>query len=171
MNDTQTKISNVCNLLKNTLLAKNADYGDSAFESPLMCPELNAGLAIRVRMSDKIKRILQLENNPDNANVKTENLIDTYLDLAGYAILRICELQRQISPTEMLYDCQVKFTENGPVVSSGDDERKAMTDEAFLMSELFQAVAAWVNSSGGYQFANAEKVQQRYFDIIKHQSK
>ena len=70
---------------------KNTDYGDSVFDPPLMCPNMSAGLAIRVRMSDKIKRIIQLEGNP--AQVKNESLADAYRDLVGYSILRLIELE------------------------------------------------------------------------------
>ncbi len=89
---TQDKITTLCDNLKETLLAKNADYGDSAFESPMMCPELEAGAAIRVRMSDKLKRIIRLEAEPPK--LASETLFDSYLDLAGYAILRMAQLEQ-----------------------------------------------------------------------------
>jgi len=89
---TSKKITALYEKLKETLLAKNTDYGDSAFEPPMMFPELEAGAAIRVRMSDKLKRIIKLETGP--AKVKAEPLADSYLDLAGYAILRIAELEK-----------------------------------------------------------------------------
>ena len=93
-------IAEVCDRLKDTLQRKNADYGCSASRSPLLCPELPAHTAILVRMSDKINRILTLEQwngvaeRVDEMFLKTEPLADTYLDLAGYAILRIIDLEK-----------------------------------------------------------------------------
>lgn len=68
-----------------TLLAKNSDYGSSAWESPELAPECDANAAIRVRMSDKIKRIKSLLNKPPE--VASESLEDTIKDLGAYCLL------------------------------------------------------------------------------------
>ena len=88
---TGDRIRETFDAVRDLVIAKNTDYGDSAFEPPLMCPELTAGVAIRVRMSDKIRRIIQLENNP--AQVKGESLADAYRDIIGYSVLRLIELE------------------------------------------------------------------------------
>lgn len=67
------------------LLKKNQDYGSSVFDAPMLLPDVPANLAIRVRMSDKLKRIFQLASNP--AAVAGESLNDTLDDLAGYRII------------------------------------------------------------------------------------
>lgn len=85
-------ISMQCQELEETLLAKNADYGDSAFLSPVLCPEMNAGSAILVRMSDKINRIVHLESHP--TMLESEPLEDAYRDLAGYCILKLIEMRK-----------------------------------------------------------------------------
>ena len=91
LSGTAAKIHRIFGEVRDLVIAKNADYGDSAFESPVLCPELDAGTAIRVRMSDKLKRIIQLENSP--AQVKNESLADSYRDLIGYAVLRLVEVE------------------------------------------------------------------------------
>ena len=42
------------------LLRKNADYGSSVWKSPILAPDCDPGVAIRVRMSDKINRLASL---------------------------------------------------------------------------------------------------------------
>lgn len=67
------------------LLRKNQDYGSSVFDSPMLLPNVTANMAIRVRMSDKLKRIIQLSSNP--ALVESESLDDTLDDFAAYRII------------------------------------------------------------------------------------
>lgn len=71
--------------LVRTLLAKNTDYGNSAFEAPLLLANLPARDGILARMSDKVKRIIRLRGT-GTAEV-AESLSDTVLDLGGYCIL------------------------------------------------------------------------------------
>lgn len=71
-----------------TILRKNKDYGSSAFESPVLNPTLSPTSAIEVRMSDKIKRIQSLLNQP--AEVKDESIDDSFTDLGAYCLLRQC---------------------------------------------------------------------------------
>ena len=67
------------------VLEKNADYGSSAFESPVLAPHVSAADALRSRQSDKVKRILQLASLPPE--VAGESLEDSLDDFAGYNIL------------------------------------------------------------------------------------
>lgn len=78
-----------------TCVRKNRDYGSSVFQAPVMDPEMNPGDAIKVRMSDKIARIATLEKANANAPEVDESLIDTYMDLGAYAILRVIQLKRE----------------------------------------------------------------------------
>lgn len=80
----QKQLAQVGTNLVATLIRKNTDYGSSVFDSPLLCPNMPAKSSILVRMSDKIKRLVQLQSN--EAMVK-ESYEDTMRDLAGYAIL------------------------------------------------------------------------------------
>lgn len=78
-----------------TLLSKNQDYGSSVFKVPLLCPDMNEGDAILVRLSDKISRINNLLTARRNFEskgvaVKTESIEDTFLDMVGYIVLWLC---------------------------------------------------------------------------------
>lgn len=84
---TQQRIADYCDHLKRTLQAKNRDYGDSAFQSPLLSPSLSPLSAILTRMSDKVHRISQLVSSNEGPQVRNEGLEDSILDLAGYCIL------------------------------------------------------------------------------------
>lgn len=68
-----------------TLLRKNADYGASAWQSPILAPKLTPRQAIQCRMSDKVARLSRLLSG-ETAQV-SESIEDTMRDLAGYAIL------------------------------------------------------------------------------------
>jgi hypothetical protein len=81
----QKKIAQAGIALTETLLKKNRDYGSSAFESPVLAPDLASRKALLVRMSDKVKRIAQLQKT-GTAEVQ-ESLEDTIGDLAGYSLL------------------------------------------------------------------------------------
>jgi len=72
-----------------TILAKNADYGSSVFEVPVLAPECDAGTAIRVRMSDKINRIRSLLKRPPE--VAGDSLTDSIRDLGGYCLLLLSQ--------------------------------------------------------------------------------
>lgn len=73
-----------------TYAAKNHDYGDS-FNISLNKYGLLAAL---VRMGDKMNRLEALSKNP--AEVKTESIQDTLLDLANYSIMTIMWLKTQL---------------------------------------------------------------------------
>jgi hypothetical protein len=68
------------------LLRKNADYGGSAWQPPVLAPECDADTAMRVRMSDKIARITSLlqKGGPE---VAEESIRDTMRDLRAYYLL------------------------------------------------------------------------------------
>ena len=88
---TSEEIREIFNELSDLVVSKNTDYGDSVFESPVMCPGMSGGMAIRVRLSDKIKRAIQLESHP--AQVSNESLADAYRDMIGYCALRLIQLK------------------------------------------------------------------------------
>ena len=74
-----------------TLLAKNKDYGDTAQRRPCLASHVSPPDAIAVRMSDKVARIQNLTKGAMKAQVN-ESLADSFLDLAGYAILEVIAL-------------------------------------------------------------------------------
>ena len=69
------------------LLRKNSVYGDSAWKRPMLAPECDAGTAIRVRMSDKLSRLLMLLERP--AEVTSESFDDTLRDFGCYCLLEL----------------------------------------------------------------------------------
>jgi len=87
--DTQKAIAEHGLAVVSMLLKKNRDYGNSAFQSPLLAPLADARTGIQVRMSDKVARLQNLlAGNPDSVG---ESACDTMMDLAGYAILWLAE--------------------------------------------------------------------------------
>lgn len=84
--DDQQRISQAGLELIHLLLRKNRDYGGSAFKRPILTPDLSAQSAIKVRMSDKIERINNLQKIEQSPEVE-ETVEDTWRDLAGYIIL------------------------------------------------------------------------------------
>lgn len=93
----QARIRSVCDQLKELLIKKNTDYGDSAFQSPSLAPGLDPGIAIRVRMSDKVSRLIQLLGRGEQSSIDNESIVDTFLDLAGYSILEV--VRRRLEPS------------------------------------------------------------------------
>ena len=75
-----------------TLLRKNNDYGSSAWQPPVLAPQLGCGSAILVRMSDKVQRIATLSTK--GAQV-AESLEDTVSDLGSYCLLWLSRPQDQ----------------------------------------------------------------------------
>lgn len=67
------------------LLKKNADYGSSVWQVPVLAPDCSCESAIRVRMSDKIQRLQSLLSgkSPEVA----ESINDTIQDLGAYCLL------------------------------------------------------------------------------------
>jgi hypothetical protein len=75
--------------IHNTYLTKNADYGNS-FEEQYREHGL---LSAIIRLDDKMRRLKQL--NKQEAQVKTESIRDTVLDLANYAVMTVMELDKE----------------------------------------------------------------------------
>ena len=82
-------MNNIIDNLKQTLVAKNEDYG-SAFSE--MFDELGIDYAYG-KLREKINRIKVLRNKPNM--VENEGLEDALLDTAGYAILTLVELKKR----------------------------------------------------------------------------
>lgn len=85
--DDALRIAGVGMRIVSTLLRKNKDYGNSAFESPELAPGVTALEGIQTRMSDKVKRLRRLLAGNDAA--VQESVVDSIGDLAGYAMLWI----------------------------------------------------------------------------------
>ena len=78
----QEMIAEECDAVKNLLIAKNREYGNSALEPIGVFSDLSAEEQIRVRIDDKLKRI-----NTTHGMSKTVIHEDTEQDLIGYLVL------------------------------------------------------------------------------------
>lgn len=82
------RIESVCNEVRDLLIRKNHDYGDS-FSKQYAKYGVMSGL---IRMDDKIRRLETLVGG-EEAQV-SESIEDTIADLAGYALLTLVELRK-----------------------------------------------------------------------------
>jgi hypothetical protein len=87
ISDSQRLIEEECDAIKELLLRKNQDYGNSALEPVRIFSDANPLEQINVRIDDKLSRI---------ANRKDKNFSeDTEKDLIGYLILKRVLLRMQ----------------------------------------------------------------------------
>lgn len=79
------------------LVRKHLDYGSSVWNTPCLADGLDAGMAIRVRMSDKISRLQSLLSVKQNrvALVKDESIDDTIADLGAYCLLYLARPKQE----------------------------------------------------------------------------
>lgn len=81
---------NIINDKVATYQEKNADYGDSFGETYRKLGIISAV----TRISDKTNRLISLAGKPEAERmVKDENITDTLMDMANYAILTLMELE------------------------------------------------------------------------------
>lgn len=91
----EQRIQTVSEEIRDTLIRKNRDYGDS-FAKQYAKYGVMSGL---IRMDDKMRRLENLVGGA-TANVD-ESIEDTLMDLAGYATLCVVELRKQRQTTEV----------------------------------------------------------------------
>jgi hypothetical protein len=77
LTETQNLISEICDNLKDFLLEKNKNYGNSALEPIRIASKLDSEEQIKIRIDDKLNRIKNSKEDREN----------DYLDLAGYIVL------------------------------------------------------------------------------------
>lgn len=86
-----SKHEDICRELTALYTAKNKDYGDS-----FHLTYLEEGMAMsRIRLSDKLSRFKTLSRQNVTAQVPTESIRDTLMDLANYAIMTVMEIDRE----------------------------------------------------------------------------
>ena len=81
-------IADTCDGIKNLLIRKNHDYGNS-FSKQFEKYGLLSGI---IRLDDKMSRLDSLIQNKALVN---ESIEDTVADIAGYAILLLIELRKK----------------------------------------------------------------------------
>ena len=86
----QERHKQLCQLLNETYVKKNHDYGDSFHLS-----FLEEGMSMpRIRLSDKLNRFKVLSKGCSQ-HVRDESIKDTLLDLANYALMTILEIEER----------------------------------------------------------------------------
>lgn len=89
MNEQEQLIEQVCEDVKQLLLRKNRDYGNSF---AIQYGKYGV-ISSLIRMDDKMSRLNNLVNG-HQAQVKDESIYDTIQDLAGYALLTLAEMKK-----------------------------------------------------------------------------
>lgn len=85
--------ADVCEEIHVLWLKKNADYGNSFTE---LFREYGLTSAA-IRLSDKFNRFKSLiKKDPSEQQVKDESIRDTLIDLAGYSIMTVMEMDKAI---------------------------------------------------------------------------
>lgn len=82
-------IKETCGILSDTLCRKNADYGDSF---AVIFGEEGWPYAMG-HLKEKMRRIDQLRKQ--EAKVNGESIMDSLMDLAGYCVLTVIELDKK----------------------------------------------------------------------------
>lgn len=82
MTDSQQKIADVCDEMKNVLLYKNEKYGDSALHPNNVFYKGDSTNSIKIRLDDKIGRV---------KNCK-ETRINDVADIIGYCVLLLASM-------------------------------------------------------------------------------
>jgi len=86
--DVKHKIIHECESLRELLISKNSNYGNSALTSPPFA-SVTTREALMVRLGDKFNRLQTLsKGEPDKVG---ESINDTIRDIAGYCILILIE--------------------------------------------------------------------------------
>ena len=94
MTDSQQKIADVCDEMKNVLLYKNEKYGDSALHPNNVFYKGDSTNSIKIRLDDKIGRV---------KNCK-ETRINDVADIIGYCVLLLVSMGATVEDSEKLKD-------------------------------------------------------------------
>ena len=92
LTETEIKLIKVFDSMKSLLIEKNKRYGDAALAPKNIFSKLDAGEGIKVRLDDKLSRII---------NNKSEVRKNDVADLIGYLIL-YCVSQDWLDFSELL---------------------------------------------------------------------
>lgn len=79
----QSLIAEECDSIKELLLSKNKQYGNSAIQPKRIFSKASSAEQIKIRIDDKLSRIINF-NDPSNFDDDSE---DAVKDLIGYLVL------------------------------------------------------------------------------------
>ena len=94
MTESQQKIADVCDEMKNVLLYKNEKYGDSALHPNNVFYKGDSTNSIKIRLDDKIGRV---------KNCKETRMNDV-ADIIGYCVLLLVSMGATVEDFEKLKD-------------------------------------------------------------------
>ena len=92
MTDTQKQIEDIFNEVKDLVLSKNAQYGDSVLNPVRIFSKAHISEQIRVRMDDKLSRLAR-----GNDNIESDE--DIYMDLMGYCAFAVIAIRNEKAKT------------------------------------------------------------------------
>lgn len=115
-----------------TMLRKNSDYGSTVFSRAVLAPEIEPETGIRLRLSDKLDRLLSLLKPGKEAEVKTESVADTCIDSSAYFMLLAIQLLRQLGQIEEL---RSSFQQVVEPADSTNDKHKTLEMKAHVLQE------------------------------------
>jgi len=97
--NTEEEITRVCDSLKELLIVKNRQYGDSALEPNRIFSKASSTEQILVRIDDKLNRIMK------GSGIVGDDE-DVIQDLMGYLVLLRISLdrQKQVTHSDYFYD-------------------------------------------------------------------
>ncbi|MBQ3349179.1 MAG: DUF1599 domain-containing protein [Thermoguttaceae bacterium] len=93
VDNSRQAIEDVFENLHDLIIRKNTDYGNSAFDPPVLNPNATAENAILTRLSDKFSRLRHILQK--GALVADETVEDTIKDIAGYCVLFIANRKKE----------------------------------------------------------------------------
>lgn len=85
--DTQEQIKNTMNELRDFLIQKNEQYGDSVMQPIRIFSKVDTDAGLRIRIDDKLNRLMQ-------GNDSMESDEDVVKDLIGYLTLLLIALRQ-----------------------------------------------------------------------------
>ena len=109
-----------------TFVQTNTDYGNS-FERSL---EKNGLLSSIVRMEDKMNRLSTLAPGDKDAQIASESLVDTLMDLSNYAAMSACWLMHKDDE----FDNHISKGFSGSVVVTGKEDLETVKNLFHLSS-------------------------------------
>lgn len=104
--DKSKRHEELCKEIHDVYVKKNNDYGDSVHE----LYEKLGPITLLTRLGDKYNRLCSLLQKDENERqVKDENIIDTLMDLANYALMGCIEIEQQKNKYTTLSNDSPKF--------------------------------------------------------------
>ena len=137
MTDKLKRHEELCKQIHETFVAKNNDYGDSVHE----LFEKLGPITLATRLGDKYNRICSLlTKGLDKQLVKSESILDTFLDLANYAIIGYIEMEQYLNNFSQ-YSIDKEELKIMPVPSeSNKDQITCRVDDPGYTKDMFLPV-------------------------------